>query len=238
MTQENFEKDNYFNLRGVGNFKDEDTTFPFYLQSILPSNKSIKICDIGCGYGRLLIGLRTRGYIHLHGVDQNLSAVEWCRKSGFTVTQMEINDFVNQEHIDRQDFVIMSHVLEHLYKDSIISVLTKIKKNILVPGGSIIIMVPNAQSATGCYWAYEDFTHSTLFTAGSLGYVLRAAGFQTIEFIDPYCTAGLSKSRAIARKLLLSLYKGRISFWNKVTGSSFHKASPTIYSFEIKVKAS
>lgn len=43
-------------------------------------------------------------------------------------------------------------------------------------------MMPNAQSNTDCYWAYEDFTHYTLFIAGSLLYVLREAGFTNIEF--------------------------------------------------------
>ena len=38
------------------------------------------------------------------------------------------------------------------------------------------------QLNTDCYWAYEDFTHYTLFIAGSLLYVLREAGFTNIEF--------------------------------------------------------
>lgn len=46
-------------------------------------------------------------------------------------------------------------------------------------------MVPNAQSYTGAYWRYEDFTHNIMFTAGSSTYVLRSAGFENIEFLDP-----------------------------------------------------
>ena len=52
--------------------------------------------------------------------------------------------------------------------------------------------MPNGQSATGSYWAFEDFTHETLFTCGSLEYVLSEAGFVDVEFIDLKATAGLS----------------------------------------------
>ncbi len=51
--------------------------------------------------------------------------------------------------------------------------------------------MPNAQSHTGCYWAYEDFTHNTLFTAGSLLYVLKMAGFAHIEIIDKDALVGV-----------------------------------------------
>lgn len=67
----------------------------------------------------------------------------------------------------------------------------------LADNGIIFISVPNAQSHTGCYWAYEDFTHSYLFTAGSLEYVLRAAGFSNVHIVDADCTTGCSLKRKI-----------------------------------------
>lgn len=79
----------------------------------------------------------------------------------------------------------MSHVLEHLPKDMIIPVLQKIRDSLLNKDGELCIMVPNAMSNTNCYWAYEDFTHNTLFTPGSLLFVLREAGFSDITFLDP-----------------------------------------------------
>ena len=98
-------------------------------------------------------------------------------------------------------------------------------------------MVPNAQSNTNCYWAYEDFTHTTLFTSGSIFYVLKMAGFKEIRFVDTDCTAGLPYHKKILRKLLMKIFYFRVEFWNRVTSSSFHKPSPKIYSYEIKVLA-
>jgi hypothetical protein len=108
---------------------------------------------------------------------------------------------------------------------------------VLKIGGQLIVMVPNAQSNTGCYWAYEDFTHSTLFTAGSLYYVLCAAGFSQVEFIDIDCTAGMKPFKKLMKKCLLGLYIFHFGFWNKVTASAFHSPSPQIFSYEIKAIA-
>ncbi|HRH33299.1 MAG TPA: class I SAM-dependent methyltransferase [bacterium] len=238
MTQIDQSVDSYFSLRGIDSFLEQKNELPSYLVDYLPSNKDARICDIGCGFGRLMIALKERGYENIEGVDQDSKAIHWCEQNGLKVTHEPIASFVENKPSEQFDAVIMSHVLEHLPKDDIISILRKIKSNLLVPGGRIYIMVPNAQSATGCYWAYEDFTHTTLFTVGSLSYVLKAAGFKNLEIIDPDCLAGLSYGRQLVRKILLSVYKIRIAFWNKITASSFHKPSSSVYSFEIKMVAS
>lgn len=101
----------------------------------------------------------------------------------------------------------------------------------------MLISVPNAQSNTGCYWAYEDWTHTTLFTSGSIYYVLKSAGFNNVEFIDRDCTLGQNSLKRFLKKYFLKLYILNKSFWNKVTSSSYHEPSPKIFSYEIKVKA-
>ncbi|MBK7370676.1 MAG: hypothetical protein IPJ09_04415 [Saprospiraceae bacterium] len=82
----------------------------------------------------------------------------------------------------------MSHVLEHIEKINIIDTLITIKSYLLAESGSFVVMVPNAQSVTGAYWMYEDFTHTTLFTSGSIYYVLKSQpknGFQkNILFLE------------------------------------------------------
>lgn len=111
------------------------------------------------------------------------------------------------------------------------------KNSILNKNGQIYISVPNAQSNTGCYWAYEDFTHETLYTSGSLFYVLKMAGFNQIEFLD---IDGLENTKGIKKaikKVLLEIYKQNIKFWNKITSSSFHQPSPQCFCYEIKVLA-
>jgi len=101
----------------------------------------------------------------------------------------------------------------------------------------LLIAVRNSQSNTDCYWEHENWTHTTIFTSGSIYYVLRSAGFTKIEFIDIDCTLGMPLLKAMVKKFFLGIYKMNKGFWNKVTGSSYHAPSPQIYSYEIKVKA-
>lgn len=103
--------------------------------------------------------------------------------------------------------------------------------------GGLCLQVPNAQSNTDCYWAYEDFTHNTLFTAGSLLYVLREAGFSDIKFIDVDGLAGRHGLKLLLVKTLLAIYRRNKMFWNKVTGSAYHAPSPVIYTWELKSMA-
>ena len=107
----------------------------------------------------------------------------------------------------------------------------------LSENGKLLIAVPNAQSNTDSYWAYEDWTHTTLFTSGSIYYVLKAAGFDKVDFLDIDCTLGSSKIKSTVRKFFLMLYIANKKFWNKITHSAFHQQSPQIFSYEIKVKA-
>jgi len=62
-------------------------------------------------------------------------------------------------------------------------------------------------------------------------------GFPTIEYVDIDCTKGLSTIKKLIRKALLKVCEIKIDFWNRVTSSSFHKPSPKIFSYEIKVMA-
>ena len=210
---------------------------PAYLEPVLPLDREATILDIGCGCGTLLADLRSRGYRSLRGIDRSDEAVRACTEAGLDVIKIgSISEFCRAEP-PRQDLVIMSHVLEHIEKDAIVGTLRAIREHLLVPGGKLIVVTPNAQSATGCYWAYEDFTHTTIFTAGSLYFVLKCAGFQQVEFFDPLGLAGSSFPVRLIKRALIPLFKAKAVFWNLVTSSSFHRASPQIFSFELKAIA-
>lgn len=189
--------------------------------------------DIGCGFGQNLFALKNAGYANLHGVDVADEAIAWCKENSLPVEQADIMEYEGE----RYDFVLMSHVLEHLPKELVIPMLKKIRRDILTKDGQFCVMVPNAMSNTDCYWAYEDFTHNTLFTSGSLLFVLREAGFKNIEFLDKDGLGASAGWKKIVKKLLLSIYICNKKFWNKVTGSAYHAPSPQIFTWEIKCVA-
>jgi hypothetical protein len=131
----------------------------------------------------------------------------------------------------------MSHIIEHLKKDEIIPILTEIYENTLNKNGKILIMTPNAQSLTGPYWAYEDFTHNLIFTSGSLYYVLYMADFRDIEFIDIYATKGISFYKKIIKTIAFKLYEFYILNRNRLFSNLFHSKSENIFTYELKIIA-
>lgn len=226
------ENDQYFSLRKVYKKDYKDFRIPAYLANIMDNKKS-KILDFGCGFCQVISTLSKKGFSQVEGADIDEEAIQYGRDKGYIIHDLRKDDSLYKKNQGIYDYVLMSHVLEHFPKEDIIPQLVKIR-GLLKKTGTLIIMVPNAQSNTGCYWAYEDFTHFMLFTSGSLYHVLRAAGYSEIRFIDPDCTAGLSWPKALLKRFLLSFYKLNINFWNRVTGSAFHKASPSIFSYELK----
>lgn len=236
QTDDKIKLDQYFSNRNVSPEYYSEYKIQRFLEHILPSDKSTAILDVGCGFGQFLFELKKRGYTNIQGIDISNESIEACKAKGLTVTQIQdIIDFapMNQKKFD---FIIMSHVLEHIAKEKIIDTLKAIK-TMLSDNGKFFVMVPNGQSNTGAYWMYEDFTHSTLFTAGSLLYVLKSAGFTHVEFVDPSGFTHVAGYKKWVLSLFLNLYELKNSFWNKITGSSYHKPSPRIYTFEVKALA-
>lgn len=234
MTKDNSNK-NYFNYRGITPEYYKKYAIPKYLRNLF-IRTDISVLDIGCGFGQFINALAQTGIKNIKGIDVSNTSVNYCVDKGLHVEHVKSIEEYSVNHKKEYDFIVMSHVLEHIEKKSIIKTLLFIK-TMLKDNGALIVMVPNAQSTTGCYWAYEDFTHTTLFTVGSLLYVLRAAGFQEIQLLDPECLDGLSFGKKVFRKFFLEIYKLNTLFWNKVTGSSYHAPSPTVFSYEIKVVA-
>jgi 2-polyprenyl-3-methyl-5-hydroxy-6-metoxy-1,4-benzoquinol methylase len=224
----------YFKHRQVRGSDYACYALPVYLQSRLPLDKHAHILDFGCGFGQFLRELSGRGYGNVSGYDIEPEAIAFCRANGLQI--IDGNSASLGDLDSRYDFILSSHVIEHLPKDAVISTLRDLRK-LLRPGGTLLVCVPNAQANTGSYWAYEDFTHHTVYTSGSLHYVLSKAGFSSVEFIDTDCTEGMQWSRRLLKRTLLSLYRANYRLWNRITGSATHASSPDIFSYEIKAVA-
>ncbi len=235
---EEIKKSAYFSNRNVTDTSYSDYTLPRYLAPYFTeADKDLAILDIGCGLGQTLGYLKKKGFTNLFGIDINDESIDICKKNGLAVEMVNDTREFALKSGKKFDRIIMSHVLEHIRKEDMIDTLVHIKKYLLKEGGVFLLMVPNAQSYTGSYWRYEDFTHNILFTSGSCIYVLRSAGFTQIDFIDPDGTQHMNPAKRIIIKLLLSYHRFKENCWNKILQTSFHKGSPRIYTFELKVAA-
>jgi len=233
---ENVKVESYFKQRQINVDYYAGADLPLYFKDNLPKDKTSNILDIGCGLGQTLSKLQEDGYTSLTGIDISNEAIRACKEKQLNVYQ--INDIADFKVSDEKyDFAVMSHVLEHLDKEKVISTLMYIRTNLLKDTGKLFLMVPNAQSPTGTYWAYEDFTHNTLFTPGSIIYVLKAAGFNAVNFIDEdgfYEVKGLKK---VIKKGLFKLFKLAEKIKFAAVGATYHLPSPRIYTWELKVLA-
>ena len=236
MNNRFFQEKKYFMLReATAKHENRYPSTPLYIKENLPKNKTAKILDIGCGYGGFLLQLKHEGYTNIEGIDINEEAVGYCKNKGLHVVKIDsISNFAQTHFSSKYDFIIMTHVLEHIHKQDIITTLISVK-SLLTSEGRLYLTTPNAQSRSGTYWAYEDFTHEWIFTSGSLKYVLRAADFSDVQFID---IDGTSNSRfKYIKKVFLWVYKNTNRFWDKITGAAYHPESPNIYTWELKVIA-
>jgi SAM-dependent methyltransferase len=226
--------DDYFRYRGVTPDFYKSYTLPGYMVKALPSDKTARVCDIGCGFGQTLAAVRDLGYANVFGIEPSPDGYRHASSRGLEVYHGKVAE-VAQSLPKRAEFAYMSHVLEHIPKSEIIPTLTMIKQSILSPGGKLLIAVPNAQSYTGAYWRYEDWTHEVLFTSGSLLHVMRAAGFENAAIYDGDCMMNTgSLAKKVFRTPFLALYKWNYQFWMRITASSIHSPSPLVFSFEVK----
>jgi SAM-dependent methyltransferase len=203
----------------------------------LPKNKDAKILDIGCGLGQNIKAIKELSYNNVFGVDIDVKTVEFCKQQNLAV--LLIDDLLTflKNNKTKYDLIIMTHLIEHLNKDEVIPILSEIYENTLNSGGVVLIATPNAQSLIGSYWAYEDFTHRTIFTSGSLYYVLFMAGFTDIRFIDIYGTANIGLLSRFIRASLLKIYSVYVKIRNKLMFNGYYALTEQIYTWEIKAAA-
>jgi SAM-dependent methyltransferase len=227
----------YFEARGVKPSLYDDYTVPPHLRGELPQDKASPILDIGCGYGQTLKALRRLGFTAVSGVDTCEDAIKHAQLEQLHVHL--INDLTTflASGSATYNLVLMCHVIEHLPKTDIIDTLRLIKDSILKRGGRLYITTPNAQAATGCYWAYEDFTHTTLFTSGSILYVLRLAGYEHVSFLDPAGVEHLGPWKRWAKLGLQSLYRVNAKAWRRIMDTTYHQQSQEVFAWELRVIA-
>lgn len=94
----------------------------------------------------------------------------------------DLNKFPYPFKDDTFDFILASHVLEHL--DDIIKVMAELKR-ISKPGARMVIMGPHFS----CGLAYRDPTHKRFFS------------YFTFEYFTDDCFYGLPKFKIIRRKI-------------------------------------
>lgn len=120
----------YYNTRWDGMYEK--------CKSLCKDDK-FSVFDIGFGWAQALLYFEAKG-VEVSGLEPSPEGVAYARSKGLDVYEAGIDDFsVTKEK--RFDVVMMLNVLEHLSHPH--ETLKSIQKNLLNPGGIVVIEVPN-----------------------------------------------------------------------------------------------
>lgn len=178
------------------------------VKSYFPSCKDSKILEIGCGDGSLMRMAQELGYENIFGVDASKEQVDIALKSGINnIQHIEFAAYIGAQPSSSLDMVIAIDVFEHMTKLELMNTLKEIFR-VLVPGGSLLIHVPNAASPFFGRVYFGDFTHEQAFTQASINQLLRIVGFNTVVCHEesPVIHGVLSLVRWIFWKILRVIF--------------------------------
>jgi 2-polyprenyl-3-methyl-5-hydroxy-6-metoxy-1,4-benzoquinol methylase len=144
---------------------------------LLPQDRGARILDFGCGAGLLVEWLvRDMGYRDVTGVDADAGQVAFARHIDLPVEHAEdATGWLARR--GQFDAVILKDVLEHVPDGEDHALLLALNAA-LRAGGTLILTVPNANSAFAPRYRYIDPTHQRSYTEHTLAYALRQAGFE------------------------------------------------------------
>ena len=160
----------------------------------------MSVLELGCGNGLFLRYLEHRGVADFQGVDGDPRVLDAMPDN--LRPRVQIADFADffagpaaRRTFDR---VVLFDVLEHFTPEDAAALLESIG-GLLAAEGRIVVRVPNVASPFGLNLQYNDVTHRTAFTPGSLSQVARAAGFEAVS-IGPQAYS--SRRREFRERLL------------------------------------
>lgn len=187
----------------------------------LPAEKRGNLLEIGCGGGRMLQAMQSKGW-QVSGLDFDQDAVSNAQEKGLNVHH---GDLLSLDlPASSFDAVVMSHVIEHLPDP--LAVLQR-SFELLKPGGQLVIITPNI--AGGLHRAFrqdwrglEPPRHLTIFSGGSLDRLVRRAGFGNVNVTTTIRDSGYLRlaSQSLRRKSHYGMSK-KFSLTDRISGEFF-----------------
>ena len=145
-----------------------------------PDDRSINVLDIGCGFGFTLRALTKLGFSNIEGVEISPTQARVASKAGFNVHITDDTERFLRDRPAKYGFILLMDVLEHLPVPRQIDLLKALYFS-LIPGGRVLLTVPNANAILAARWRYIDFTHFSSFTEHTMYFVLKNAGFDNLS---------------------------------------------------------
>jgi SAM-dependent methyltransferase len=179
------------------------------VRSWIPADRSIRILDLGCGYGALLHFLKEAGYIDLTGVDRSPEQVALAHELGLNfIHEGDIADTLSLAPDDTYDVVVAFDLLEHLTCQEALNLGDQLFR-VIRPGGRLILHLPNAEGIFSSRILYGDMTHERAYTRSSVTQLMSACGFLRVTSAEdtPVAHSLTSALRLLIWKLLRLFFR-------------------------------
>ncbi|MBT3359500.1 MAG: class I SAM-dependent methyltransferase [Rhodospirillales bacterium] len=143
----------------------------------------MSVLELGCGNGLFLRFLAHLGADNFMGVDGDPRIMdELPAEIASSVHILDFVDFFSSDLArERFDRVVLFDVLEHFTPDDA-AILLRSVAGLLPDDGRVVIRVPNMASPLALGVQYNDVTHRTAFSAGSIRQVASVAGLEPVAF--------------------------------------------------------
>lgn len=166
-----------------------------YLQVYIPEHATV--LELGAGYCDFINQISAH---KKYALDANPNVAKYCSLGVEFIHSNTDNIPINT---GVADVIFASNLLEHLYDQELQKLFNQIK-NLLKPGGKIILIQPNIFYCYREYW--DDFTHTKAFSHISLSDFLKSHGFKIImverRFLPFSFKSKLPKSYILTRTYL------------------------------------
>lgn len=181
--------------------------FKPYLNSL---TKGSKVLEIGPGLGELLHIINGKGFTNIDIIDNDKSVLAYCRKTfKLQKTILANNLYLSKLIKGKYNLIVLTQVFEHIPKKSYNNWLRAMYKS-LVPGGYILITVPNGANPLVGTERYGDLQHENVFTVFSFRELMTFAALKGSSYlikgfeIPPSSLTNLI--RLVLQKILHSLF--------------------------------
>ena len=153
-----------------------------FIDPLFPQDKSIKIADLGAGYGLFLDACKRQGFTNLEGVEIIPKFAEYAEKElGLkNISRSDLFVYLESKSDNCFDIITAFNIIEHIKKEKVQDLLNLINRKIK-SGGMFIMEVPNGDSPLGVHTYFTDITHEFAFSRKLAIKLLILAGFGGIK---------------------------------------------------------
>ena len=179
--------------------------------------KTSSILELGCGHGRILSYLRSKGFPNVKGIDVSEEQIELARKDGLDAERIDVIEYLKKYYSsslqgesassamqgEGLDCVIAIDFVEHFTKEELLQLFESLH-SAMKPEGVLLLQTVNGEGLFPRQIMYGDLTHSTILSPGSVSQLLSATGFHDMKYFEcaPLASGLSGMIRSIAWKMI------------------------------------